>query len=274
MTTDALRNGKIPQFHETIVIKREVRYGDLVGWLYCGAKCICSHAKEVRKAMPDDIAWQPDGETRARAATINPDDVECLKFGGVQMGGFIGYDPLIVYDRRLIRRFIDALKQAAVPAGTTQLQLNRVNQLMVCFKRKGKRAREPEFFNFFPPDPVSSFGPDFIRALGELSQHQADRLRQKVRAVAAQVVAIRVNERIVRDPRTVRQLLQELQQLDGRVFNFTELEKDSVVVGLRLRDGSVSRWVLLIPIGLMEARAAAPLSPTLWRLVQETASAR
>jgi len=224
--------------------------------------------------MPDDIAWQPDGETRARAATINPDDVECLKFGGVQMGGFIGYDPLIVYDRRLIRRFIDALKQAAVPAGTTQLHLNRVNQLMVCFKRKGKRAREPEFFNFFPPDPVSSFGPDFIRALGELSQHQADRLRQKVRAVAAQVVAIRVNERIVRDPRTVRQLLQELQQLDGRVFNFTELEKESVGVELRLRDGSESRWVLLIPTALMKARTAAPLPPTLWRLVQETASAR
>ena len=66
--------------------------------------------------MPDDIAWQPDGVTRARAATINPDDVECLKFGGVQMGGFIGYDPLIVFDRRLIRRFLDALKQASLPA--------------------------------------------------------------------------------------------------------------------------------------------------------------
>jgi hypothetical protein len=224
--------------------------------------------------VPQAEKWVPYRLMREWASSINPDDVECLKFGGPQMGGFIGYDPIIVYDRRLIRRFIDALKQAAVPAGTTQLHLNRVNQLMVCFKRKGKRAREPEFFNFFPPDPVSSFGPDFIRALGELSQHQADRLRQKVRAVGAQVVAIRVNERIVRDPRTVRQLLQELQQLDERVFNFTELEKESVVVELRLRDGSVSRWVLLIPTALMKARPAAPLSPTLWRLVQETASAR
>ena len=228
--------------------------------------------------MPGDEKWVPYRLMREWASSINPDDVECLKFGGPQMGGFIGYDPIIVYDRRLIRRFIDALKQASLPApppGKKALATTMgINVMMICFRHKGRERRSTEEVKFFPCRPKDCYGPAFFSALGELSQHQADRLRQKVRAVAAQVVAIRVNERVVRDPRTVKQLLQELQQLDGRVFNFTELEKESVGVELRLRDGSESRWVLLIPTALMKARTAAPLPPTLWRLVQETASAR
>jgi hypothetical protein len=228
--------------------------------------------------VPQAEKWVPYRLMREWASTIDPDDVECLKFGGPQMGGFIGYDPIIVFDRRLIRRFLDALKQASLPApppGKKALATTMgIDVMLICFRPKGRERRRTETVMFFPCRAENCFGPAFFSALGELSQHQADRLRQKVRAVAAQVVAIRVNERVVRDPRTVKQLLQELQQLDGRVFNFTELEKESVGVELRLRDGSVSRWVLLIPTALMKARTAAPLPPTLWRLVQETASAR
>lgn len=100
------------------------------------------------------------------------------------MGGFVGHDAIIVYDRRLIRLFISALQEAVVPASTNkQLSMNRASQMTVCFRRDqvGKPIREPLFFHFKPDAPNSSFGPAFVWALQELSRYQADHARQRVR---------------------------------------------------------------------------------------------
>jgi hypothetical protein len=116
--------------------------------------------------VPGDEKWVPYRLMREWASSINPDDVECLKFGGPQMGGFIGYDPIIVYDRRLIRRFIDALKQASLPApppGKKALATTMgINVMMICFRHNGRERRSTEEVNFFPCRPKDCFGPAFF----------------------------------------------------------------------------------------------------------------
>lgn len=228
--------------------------------------------------MPEREGWKPDRLTRQHAATIRSDDVECLKFGGLHMGGFIGYDPIVVYDRRLIRLFIEALHQAMIPTPSNIGLMNRVNQMMVCFKRNkaGKPIRAPEFFNFKPDDPNSSFGPAFVQALQELSRYQADRVRQKARQLAPQVVAIEVvGDKIIRDGPTVRRLLSELQQLDEKAFAYTE---QSESMGLWVHLQGRKRWQVTLMVSGAAAQAARnrsappPLPPTLWRLFEQATS--
>jgi hypothetical protein len=104
--------------------------------------------------VPQAEKWVPYRLMREWASTIDPDDVECLKFGGPQMGGFIGYDPIIVFDRRLIRRFLDALKQASLPApppGKKALATTMgIDVMMICFRPKGRERRRTETVMFFP----------------------------------------------------------------------------------------------------------------------------
>lgn len=225
--------------------------------------------------MPEVDEWRPDKLTRQSASTIRPNDVECLKFGGIYMGGFIGYDPIIVYDRRLIRLFISALQEAVVPAFTNkQLVMNRANQMMVCFRRNktGKPIRGPLFFYFKPDDPNSSFGPAFVQALRELSRYQADRVRQRVRQLSSQVVVVKVGDKAIRHQSTVRELLAELQQLDEKAFTYTE-PSDSLPVTLVAKNGKEWRITLMVSGSAVQAtherRNPPPLPPTLWRLFEK-----
>lgn len=225
--------------------------------------------------MPDNLRWIPNEWRRKWASTIDPSEVECLKFGGPQMGGFIGYDPIIVYDRRLIRLFIDALKQASLPAppeGAKALEATMgSNEMMICLKQYGKADRRVERVMFFPHRPENCFGPAFYQALGELSRHQAERVRQRARQLLSQVVVVRVNDKAFRDQSTVRRLLAELQQLDEKAFTYTE-SSYHLSVTLVTKNGKEWRTTLVVSGSAVEAarerRAPPPLPPTLWRLFE------
>ncbi len=219
--------------------------------------------------MPDDVRWVPNEWRRRWASTIDPSEVECLKFSGPQMGGV---NPIIVYDRYLIRLFIDALRQASLPAppaGKKALEVSMgVNAMMICFKQRGK----VESVLFFPYRTETCFGPAFHQAIGELSRYQAVRVRQKVHELAPQVVAIQVGHKVIRDRFTVRKLLAELQQLDEKAFTYTE-PSEGLLVTLVMKNGGEWDTTLMVSGSAVRATrercAPTPLPPTLWRLLEE-----
>ena len=117
----------------------------------------------------------PDTATRAKVSGLHASDVRQMKFWGPSMRNHI-WNPIVVTDSRLINRFLSALRGARSGPPTA----DRADRLVIELNDRGAVHRDDIFLEFLGTDPDRCFGPDFQRALKDLSAVGAARNAAKV----------------------------------------------------------------------------------------------
>lgn len=214
--------------------------------------------------FPHEVLDAPDLSVQELANKISEEEVESLRFTGGNIGSDYD-DGIVVTDRVLIRRFLEALRHAN---GREAYVGNRICYLFIQLREEAKPPDPTLTLRFYPANAADCFGPDFRAALQKLSDYYAEQVGRQISEVAEKVTEVEIANHIeyithVTDPDELDALVQALTHLDGKAFAFTEAPNDSLWMRLHLGKAEARDINLIVArTGLADPPS---LSPLLWQ---------
>ncbi|MBA3916474.1 MAG: hypothetical protein H0X25_22040 [Acidobacteriales bacterium] len=191
----------------------------------------------------------PDLITQELANKISDEEVQALRFTGGEIHSDHD-DGIIVTDRALINQFLEALRHAS---GRQDYGGNRMCYLFIETKHRTTSAEPIITLRFWPTNAADCFGPDFQEALRKLSDYYAAQVAREISEVKERITKIEIANHIehiihVIDPAETKALVQDLTQIDGKAFAFTEASDNSLSINGQASIGLHERCVAPHPL--------------------------
>ena len=167
------------------------------------------------------------------------------------------FEPTVA-DRRLITRFLQALRYAYKQEGAVSAEARPV--LEITFRKSGHFQREPLDITI----NSAYLGPEFQSVLNEVPGYLADRLHRKIRVLDGQVREVDFATTKVTDPQKIAEITRALKQVKPIALGVYGSTYDTYGLRLLLRHGGSEEVVFVLEHSDVSRLGSKVLPRPLW----------